>query len=600
MAGGCVKIFGVLVLVLALVVDATVVSSENLQRNKRQVTKPTNAPKTAADNAGDSKENQPPATKKSADKKDKTITSPAGDSSGTTATIKGVSRTNDTTTTTTVVIPATVVPPAKGGCVVPKPEETENANLTLSFDESPMYIHEGEIKNLTIFYSGLRFPRVMHLKTSDESMFIVISNDTVPLETTAGDDNDTVTVTLHGVRLGITKLQILILDPRNPEAEAKIFTHLVKTKRVLRIIDTMFDYMLLPLVLIATCGMGCKLDTDLIKGKLRRPIPVFVGPVCQFICMPLVALSISKLFKFDPLTAMGLITVGSCPGGGLSNMITLLVDADLIMSVTMTFLSTCLALGMLPLNLFIYSRFFKAEGNEDSGINLPITNIIMQISFLTVPLLLGMLIRAKLPKIAEYVIKSLNILSLTLVLLTLGVGLYSNVYVIFSPAFVLLGGFLHPTCGFIIGFIMAKFLARFPNESAVTVSVETGVQNNLIAISMLKLSFDQPEADIMARMPMIVAISAVSIGIGMILASIPINRRRSREEKRAKELRNVTDKYDYQPVALTERRLSDEQGNGDQPAGNGVVEQRKESIPSYDLVVVERPPVNVDGPETVV
>ena len=47
---------------------------------------------------------------------------------------------------------------------------------------------------------------------------------------------------------------------------------------------------------------------------------------------------------------------------------------------------------------------------------------------------------------------------------------------------------------------------------------------------MLKLSFPQPEADLMARTPIFVAITAVSIGIGMILVGIPINRKANKKK----------------------------------------------------------------------
>ncbi len=97
----------------------------------------------------------------------------------------------------------------------------------------------------------------------------------------------------------------------------------------------------------------------------------------------------------------------------------------------------------------------------------------------------------------------------------------------------------------------------------------------------------------MARMPIIVAISAVSIGIGMILASIPINRRRTRNEKRAKKLRTVTDKYDYQPVQLAEE--TPEIGNGKVP--NGVEDA---VVLPHDIVVLETKPKGADDPETVV
>ena len=105
---------------------------------------------------------------------------------------------------------------------------------------------------------------------------------------------------------------------------------------------------------------------------------------------------------------------------------------------------------------------------------------------------------------------------------------------------------------------------------------------------MIKLSYDQPEADIMARMPIIVAISSVSIGVGMIIASIPINRRRTRNETRAKEMKNVSDKSDYQPVELVEKT--------EEPTSNDDA-----SVPSHDIVVLKTEPLGIiDGPESVV
>ena len=84
-------------------------------------------------------------------------------------------------------------------------------------------------------------------------------------------------------------------------------------------------------------------------------------------------------------------------------MITLLVQADLIQSVVMTFVSTCLAVGMLPLNLFIYARAFIPDNAGDDGeerMGLPLQKIIMQIVMLTIPLIVGITIRHKLPKVS--------------------------------------------------------------------------------------------------------------------------------------------------------------------------------------------------------
>ena len=50
---------------------------------------------------------------------------------------------------------------------------------------------------------------------------------------------------------------------------------------------------------------------------------------------------------------LGLFVLGCSPGGTGSNFWTLLLDGDINMSITMTFMSTMLALGFMP--LWIYS-----------------------------------------------------------------------------------------------------------------------------------------------------------------------------------------------------------------------------------------------------
>lgn len=68
-------------------------------------------------------------------------------------------------------------------------------------------------------------------------------------------------------------------------------------------------------------------------------------------CKALLQLSfgIALLVGLDDVTAMGLLTIGSCPGGGGSNILAYILDADLELSITMTFISTLAALGLKPI-----------------------------------------------------------------------------------------------------------------------------------------------------------------------------------------------------------------------------------------------------------
>ena len=57
------------------------------------------------------------------------------------------------------------------------------------------------------------------------------------------------------------------------------------------------------------------------------------------------AYAIVKAFGFTQETALAFFVVGCSPGGGYSNMFTLLLRGDVSLSVTMTFISCLVCVG---------------------------------------------------------------------------------------------------------------------------------------------------------------------------------------------------------------------------------------------------------------
>lgn len=337
----------------------------------------------------------------------------------------------------------------------------EYGNFSMEIDDQFVKIYEGNDGHVDIKITGLKKIVKIELRSNDELVFEVVNGSVHHDPDNYEIHNGTLTIHLIGLQLGVSRMVLTIYDQHGAIVIKEDVRFTVKTLRVPRLIDTIFNYLLLPLIVVSCAGMGCKMEIEIIKMKLKKPISILVGPVCQFICQPLFAFSIAKLMKFDGLSALGLVTVGSCPGGGMSNMITLLIGADLIQSVTMTFTSNICALAMLPLNMFIYgSHFMKIiveEGGGGASFKIPITDIMFQIAMLAGPVLIGMAVRWKLPKVAYYVNKSLGVLSMTLLLLTLGIGVYSNIYVFTSSGWrMMVGAALLPNCGFITGFLVAR------------------------------------------------------------------------------------------------------------------------------------------------
>ena len=81
--------------------------------------------------------------------------------------------------------------------------------------------------------------------------------------------------------------------------------------------------------------MGATLTLDDFKriGQSRRA--VLLGWCAQFSIMPSMALLMARLYRLPPHLAAGVVLVGCCPGGTASNLVTLLAEADVALSVTM-------------------------------------------------------------------------------------------------------------------------------------------------------------------------------------------------------------------------------------------------------------------------
>lgn len=90
-------------------------------------------------------------------------------------------------------------------------------------------------------------------------------------------------------------------------------------------------------------GMGLTLKPSDFKVLFSHPKDVLIGTVAQFLIMPLVAFLLVKAFRLTPELAIGVILVGTCPGGTSSNVMTYLSKGDVALSVGITSASTILA-----------------------------------------------------------------------------------------------------------------------------------------------------------------------------------------------------------------------------------------------------------------
>lgn len=96
-------------------------------------------------------------------------------------------------------------------------------------------------------------------------------------------------------------------------------------------------------------GMGMTLGKQDYQILAQRPLDMLVGAIAQYTIMPLLAIAIGKAFGLSDGLTLGLILVGTCPGGVSSNIMSFLAKGDVAFSVGMTTISTLLAPIMTPL-----------------------------------------------------------------------------------------------------------------------------------------------------------------------------------------------------------------------------------------------------------
>ncbi|XP_008297254.1 sodium/bile acid cotransporter 4 [Stegastes partitus] len=294
-------------------------------------------------------------------------------------------------------------------------------------------------------------------------------------------------------------------------------------------------------------GLGCTVEVSQLGEHIRRPIGVLLALVCQFVIMPLVAFLLALAFSLDDVAAMAVLLCGCCPGGNLSNIMSLLVHGEMNLSIIMTISSTLLALVLMPLCLWIYSR---------AWINTPVVNlmpfgaIILTLCSTLIPIGLGVLLRYRYTRVADIVLKaSLWSLLVTLVMLfiltgaMLGPDLLSTI-----PPSVYVVAILMPLCGYAAGYGLAT-LFDLPPNSRRAVSLETGCQNVQLCTAILKLAFPPQLMGSMYMFPLLYALfQAAEAGIFILVYRV----------YRKKVLHKPDPMMDGEDTDITYQRFQDE------------------------------------------
>ncbi len=246
------------------------------------------------------------------------------------------------------------------------------------------------------------------------------------------------------------------------------------------VIKTSYINWLLGIVMF---GMGLTIKPDDFRVVFTNPRSVLIGTVAQFAIMPFMAWVLTKVFALPPALAIGVILVGTCPGGTSSNVITYLSRGDVALSVGVTSVSTVLAPFMTPLLTLLYA------GESVDVKVFPMFLSIIQV--VIVPIVLGFIINHYLPHAAERAKDSLPLVS-TIAIAAIVVAVVSaNASRIMTSGFLILGVvILHNVSGYLLGYGAAR-LMHLDARQRRAISIEVGMQNSGLATSLATVHFAQ-------------------------------------------------------------------------------------------------------------
>lgn len=228
-------------------------------------------------------------------------------------------------------------------------------------------------------------------------------------------------------------------------------------------------------------GMGITLTAQDFTRILQMPGWVIAGVTLQYTIMPLTGWTVAKLLALPDAFAVGLILVACCPGGTASNVISYLAHANVALSVTLTTLTTMMAVALTP---WLTAALVGTRMPVDAwGLFLSCLEVVL------LPVIAGVLLNRFAPRLTVQVTRvSPAIAVLVIVLIVASILGSAREQVLQSGPRLLLGVFLLHSFGFALGYVFARLINR-SETVARTISIEVGMQNSGLGAVLARTHF---------------------------------------------------------------------------------------------------------------
>ncbi len=236
-----------------------------------------------------------------------------------------------------------------------------------------------------------------------------------------------------------------------------------------------------PLILaLIMLGLGLSLKIGDFTRVFQTPMDFIVGFISQLIILPLIAFLLITIFRIPSEIAIGIMIIASAPGGVTSNILTKFANGDVALSISLTAIISLISIVSVPFIIFTSADLLGITNIEE---NISMINIALKMFLVvTVPVILGMIIRGFAEKFVVNKIKFFDKLNIVLFVIFFFAAFYEereNIFDIFAQAGAI-ALTLNVTMMIIAYYLSRVFASGISQQKCI--AIECGLQNGTLAI----------------------------------------------------------------------------------------------------------------------
>jgi len=218
----------------------------------------------------------------------------------------------------------------------------------------------------------------------------------------------------------------------------------------------------------------------------KYPKAFLTGVFGQLVLMPLMTIALIFIIPMPTSMKLGMILVCACPGGNISNYAVYLAEGNTALSILLTSFSTLVAIIVTPLYFTQLAPLVPDSESLRATIYVePIQMIMTILKIIVAPIILGMYLNSRFPKLTDRIKPFMKVSSLLIFFGIIISAVFANIDNIknyLDDVFYIV--LIHNTLALALGFFWAKSM-NLSFKDVKAISIEVGLQNTGLALILI-------------------------------------------------------------------------------------------------------------------